>query len=62
MQPFFVHQSIEGAQGAELYIWSEHRTEGPGWDVCLQLLSSHQDVREDRAPAGGRHVSNMHVD
>lgn len=62
LQYFLVPQSIKGAQGVEFYIWSEHCTEGPGWDVCVQLLSSHQDVREDRAPAGGRHVSDMHIE
>lgn len=62
LQHFLAPQSIKGAQGVEFYIRSKHWAEGPGWDVCVQLLSSHQDVREDGAPAGGRHVSKMHME
>lgn len=54
-------QSFKGAKGATFHIWGEHWTEGPGWDVCVQLLASYQDVRENRSPVRGRHVSGAHA-
>lgn len=54
-------QSIKRAQGVEFYIWSEYWTAGPGWDVCVQLLSSYQDVREDGASAWRRNVSKIYT-
>lgn len=54
-------QSFKGAKGAEFYIWGEHWTEGPGRDVCVQLLTSYQDVWENGSPVRGRHVSGQHT-